>query len=202
MEIQIDPLSCTVILEESKVNTGEVMKNVIYKESTIILGRNEFRELIIQIFTKNSKKIGTFYLTGLLIHSRFVKEGKATLELVQHTLRQRVMISNCPSSKLAVFLKALSIKMELLKSKGTLNVRQKLQSDVHRTFEEISPLTMREIHSINSNCNESKSVLSSATPNRKRCRPSETDKENLNPQVKKNIDSLEVEYILNYLDLI
>lgn len=181
MEVQLAPLICTAIIEESRVGTGETLRRAVHKEATLILGRNEFREILLQVFTKAEKKIGVYGLKDLQVHSRFASQGKATFELVLNTTCTRIMISNCPPDKLIVVLKALSVKMELLKQRGVLSARQKLQSDKQRIFEEISPLTAKEVNTVHANRNKFGALNCNTTPSRKRSGIEGSDKENQMP---------------------
>lgn len=83
------------------------------------------------------------------LHTRFYKEGKATISLQgAHT---NLMMSNAPPNQLLVFLKVLASKKAAAAAEDTeggskaLSARQRLLSSRPATFEEISPLTLKVI---------------------------------------------------------
>ncbi|CAL1533501.1 unnamed protein product [Lymnaea stagnalis] len=133
-------LSCSVSIEELS-DTGNVLKKVHHRSLTLTLGRDEFREMQIKItFPKKESK---YSVKELLIHKKFVKDGKATIKLPNHKIQ--LMLSNCPPDKLILFLQTLQTKLDVLKQKGFLSQRQKLFSGKHHEFEEISPLTIKDL---------------------------------------------------------
>ncbi|XP_005099261.1 ATP-dependent DNA helicase PIF1 [Aplysia californica] len=133
-------LCCTVCIEELS-STGNVVRKVQHRNLTLTIGRDEFKEMQLKItFPKKESK---YLVKELLIHKKFVKDGKATVKLPDHKVQ--LMLSNCPPDKLMMFLKTLQTKLDCLKDKGFLSQRQKLFSGKHREFEEISPLTLKDL---------------------------------------------------------
>ena len=103
-----------------------------------------FRDILLHCETgKTSFK---FPLRDFQLHKRFMKEGKATLELKDQGVR--VMISNAPPNTLLVVLKVLMGKKAALSDKenqplGPSAIRQRLLSLEPNSFDEISPLTIK-----------------------------------------------------------
>lgn len=133
-------LSCTVGIEELSP-TGNVLKKATYPKVTVILGRDEFKELQIQI--EFPKKHSRYSVKEILIHKKFVKDGKATIKLPAHKIH--LMLSNCPPDRLAFFLRTLQVKLDCLKQKGFVSQRAKLLSGKTQEFDEISPLTLKDL---------------------------------------------------------
>lgn len=144
--LQSPVLPCTVAIEAISNGTA-VKKTTTYKNAKLILGRNEFRDMILRLDTpKLSLK---FSLRDFQMHKRFLKEGKSTIHLKDS--KQNLMISNAPPNLLLIFLKTMAGKNAVEASKvgkGGLTARNKLLSDVPRAFDEISPLTFKEVDGI------------------------------------------------------
>ncbi|XP_059151761.1 ATP-dependent DNA helicase PIF1-like [Physella acuta] len=151
-------LTCSVCIEELSA-TGNVIKKSQYQNLNICLGRDEFREILIKvIFPKKESK---YSVKELLIHKKFVKDGKATIKLPEHKIQ--LLLSNCPPDQLVMFLHTLQAKLDVLKQKGFLTQRQKLFSGKHHEFEEISPLTVKDLQVSHGARGQSSSQPSSLT---------------------------------------
>ncbi|XP_041359901.1 ATP-dependent DNA helicase PIF1-like [Gigantopelta aegis] len=133
-------LTCTVTIEELQ-HTGEVIKKTLHRNLTLALGRDSFSDLVLRV--SHSKKTDKYPLKEVLIHKKFVKDGKATVKLPDHKVQ--FLLCNCPPDKLIVFLKTLSTKLECLRDKGFTSMRKKLLSDIPVSFQEISPLTVKDL---------------------------------------------------------
>ncbi|CAL1301829.1 unnamed protein product [Larinioides sclopetarius] len=83
----------------------------------------------------------------MTLHTRFVKEGKATISLKQPPIQ--MFISNCPVGKLSMFLKVLMAKVQKAKDATPLSAKNRLQALKPPSFEEISPLTAVDINTLN-----------------------------------------------------
>jgi ATP-dependent DNA helicase PIF1 len=139
----MDRLLCVMTIEElSKV--GDVLKSSVHKSVFLSVGRNEFRDIVLKV--ELQKKELTFALRELQIHKKFVKDGKATIKIPDRNLN--LLINNCPPDKLIYFLKLVSTKFECGRMKGFVSERKKLLSDVPKSFEEISPLTIKDLKSV------------------------------------------------------
>lgn len=158
-------LLCSANVE--KLNTqGIAVRRTSYKSCSTILGRDQFRDIVLRIVVKQ-QIVHNFLLKDVSIHRRFVREGKASIKvLTQNVL---IMLSNCPPDKLAAFLACLKVKLALKANKGFAGERQRLRSDLPRTFDHISPLVEKDIQNTKTNVDPG---LQDKTPKRKRCEAS------------------------------
>ena len=120
---------------ENLNSNGVVTKRRTFKSITVVLGRDEFRDIV----SSQSPLGKTFLLKELTIHKRFLQEGKATIKPL--TQKIQIMFRNCPPNQLATFLKCLSLKLAQSKQNGIASNRRRLLSDKVRSYENISPLT-------------------------------------------------------------
>ncbi|GFN95027.1 ATP-dependent DNA helicase pif1 [Plakobranchus ocellatus] len=152
-------LCCTIGVEELS-STGNILKKVTHPKVTLTLGRDEFKELQIQI--DFPKKHSRYLVKEVLIHKKFVKDGKATIKLPEHKLH--LMLSNCPPDRLAFFLKTLQVKLDCLKQKGFVSQRSKLLSGKVQEFDEISPLTLKDLQTAHGRREAQAKQKTSSTP--------------------------------------
>lgn len=178
MSFEVDQLHCTVAYEILAAS-GETIKRTVHRNTTLTLGRNEFRDIMLLMTLKNCDM--KFLAKDMTIHKKFAKEGKATIRLCKHNVQ--FMISNCPPSKLILFLKTLSIKLACDKDKPGVSSRQRLLSDKSRTFQEISPIIIKELQTLHDLRAKTEEELNSCTPKGKRKRMLEEEKENLPSKV-------------------
>lgn len=139
--MEASELECCLTIESLSSN-GVVTKRRTYKSITVVLGRDEFRDVALRIVSSQSPLGKTFLLKDISIHKRFLQEGKATIKLL--TQRLQIMISNCPPNQLGAFLKCLSLKLAQNKQNGPTCNRRRLLSDKPRSFDNISPLTDKD----------------------------------------------------------
>lgn len=182
----MDRLQCTLAVEEL-TKAGDVQKSSVHKNVFLSVGRNEFRDVVVKV--ELQKKEMKFALRELQIHKKFAKDGKSTIKIPDRNLN--LLISNCPPDRLIYFLKLVSTKFECGKMKGFISERKKLLSDVPKSFEEISPLTIKDLKSVyEARAKEFESKPELFTPKgkgvKKRKRPhQDDDKENCNIQKSK-----------------
>ncbi|XP_022087806.1 ATP-dependent DNA helicase PIF1-like [Acanthaster planci] len=138
-------LCCTVSTVKMAL-TGETLKRTNSRNATLVLGRNEFRDIILCL--KHPKNSAKYLMRDIIIHKRFVKDGKACIQLPSQNVQ--IMISNCPPHHLAAFLKCLVIKEESAKEQKPVSERTRLLSELPRKFEEISPLCEKDVNAVNS----------------------------------------------------
>ena len=153
-------LKCTVCVERIG-GSGEVVSQKIYKQSCLSLGRNELEDVVIRLSHANGT-LGPYTMKDFSIHKRFLKDGKAGIRLL--TQKIHLLISNCPPGQLSSFLKSLSIKLAARgKRQGA---RQRMFGDLSLQFEEISPLTERDVEMARKNSSDPKnrSALQPITP--------------------------------------
>ena len=136
--MEASELECCLTVEHLNSN-GVVTKRRTYKSITVVLGRDEFRDIALRIVSSQSPLGKTFLLKELTIHKRFLQEGKATIKPL--TQKIQIMFRNCPPNQLATFLKCLSLKLAQSKQNGIASNRRRLLSDKVQSYENISPLT-------------------------------------------------------------
>ncbi|KAK7476044.1 hypothetical protein BaRGS_00032671 [Batillaria attramentaria] len=100
---------------EEVTPTGSVLKKSQHRNVTLTLGRDEFQEI------------------------------QLLLDLPKKSNGLQLMLSNCPPDKLAIFIKTLQAKLEVLRQKGFVSQRKRLLSETARSFTEISPLTVKDL---------------------------------------------------------
>lgn len=179
MAQSFNELTCTVITEYLR-ESGEVEKKCVYRDVLLVLGRNEFLDVLLRLDT--GKQIILLTLKDAVVYQRFAKEGKATIKIAKPSMN--LMISNCPPDRLIVFIKTLLIKLGHTKQKKTVFTGlQRLTSDKPRQFTDISPLTMKDVNT----AHEQRVKLEKnncLTPRAgKRKRETEQEKENVVPDV-------------------
>lgn len=180
MDVDVGELLCTVAFEQLS-GTGEVLKRTLQKNTTLNLGRNEFKELIMKL-TLGKRQL-KFLLRDIVIHKKFAREGKSTIKMPSE--KTQLMLSNCPPDRLLMFLKTMSTKLECLKQTAGVSDRKRLTSDLPRVFQEISPLNMKDLetaHNIRAKAEESRTDLFTPKGKGKRKRAGEDEKENRPPK--------------------
>ena len=103
------------------------------------------------LLMEGAKQSLQWSLDKFQLHTRFIKEGKATISLPNtHT---NLMMSNAPPHQLTVFLKVLATKKAVVEGgEGTkggckaATARELMLSSRVSAFEEISPLTLKVVH--------------------------------------------------------
>ncbi|CAH1243951.1 PIF1 [Branchiostoma lanceolatum] len=167
MDYDISELSCSVAVQ-SLAPTGEVLKNKLFKNITLILLRNEFRDIILKI--DQGKTDVKYPLQDIKVFSRFAKDGKATIRIPGQKIQ--LLISNCPPAKLVLFLRTIGAKVEQLKQVGVASDRQRLRSNLPRRLEHISPLCQKDLDAVNRTREaQATAALKGRTPGLKRKRP-------------------------------
>ncbi|XP_050400378.2 ATP-dependent DNA helicase PIF1-like [Patella vulgata] len=174
-------ISCTVNIEELSP-TGIVQKKTQHRNILLLLGRDEFREIVLKL--QLSKKEIKYSIKEVVIHKKFIKDGKATIKLPE--TRVQFLISNCPPDKLVMFIKTLQTKLECLKQKGFISLRKKLLSDERKAFSEISPLTIKDLQEAQKIKKKQEEVIKPQELNsKKRKRPDDDIQGKENAQVAK-----------------
>ncbi|XP_035223707.1 ATP-dependent DNA helicase PIF1-like [Stegodyphus dumicola] len=141
-------------------NKGCATRNIANAKSVLQLGRNEFRDIILKIDC--GKTNYAYGIKDMTLHTKFVKEGKATITLKSPYIQ--IFISNCPPGKLNAFLKTLLAKVESLKDTKRIGTKERLLSTKPRSFEEISPLTAVDVTALHNRLNNGKQNKYPQTP--------------------------------------
>ena len=139
-----DQLQCCAVVERLNA-AGQAVKRQVIKKATVLLGRNEFQEIILRI--EDGKVPQSYALKEFKLFTKFAKEGKCTVQL--HAENTQVLISNCPPDRLNIFLKTLSIKHQAWQTLKPLSYREKLKAALPRSFETISPLRQKDVQKAN-----------------------------------------------------
>ncbi|XP_013401768.1 ATP-dependent DNA helicase PIF1 [Lingula anatina] len=176
MEDNHGELVCTVCMEHLSAS-GEVITKSLHKNATLILGRNEFQDIVLKVAL--GKTDNKYIMKQFKVHHKFAKEGKATIMVLDK--RIRFLLSNSPPDRLKMFLRCLSTKYECLKHTGIVGERKRFLSELPRTFQEISPLSMKDVQTVHNI--RTKQANQSSTLNLKRKRQeAAAEKENLQPK--------------------
>ena len=142
--MEASELECCLTVENLNSN-GVVTKRRTFKSVTVVLGRNEFRDIALRIVSHwlvVNLRWDKLFLKESTIHKRLLQEGKATIKLL--TQKIQIMCSHCPPNQLATFLKCLSLKLAQSKQNGIASNRRRLLSDKAGSFENINPLTDKD----------------------------------------------------------
>lgn len=137
-------LRCCVALEQLDAS-GQAARRQLIRRASVILGRNEFQEIVLRIH--DGKVQQSYLLKDFKLFTKFAKDGKSTVKLVPENIQ--VLISNCPPDQLSLFLRTLSVKHQAWQAGKPLSDREKLKAALPRSFEAISPLQQKDLQKAN-----------------------------------------------------
>ena len=138
MEVSSVRCSCVVEYLDS---SGQTLRRQALKAAVLEVGRNEVGDVVLRVCHGDGGALGPLTVRQHAIHKRFLNEGKASIRL--STQRMQLLVSNCPPSQLRQFLQSLSLK---LAARGKLQgARGGMLPDASLGFDEISPLTERDV---------------------------------------------------------
>ncbi|CAG5896921.1 unnamed protein product [Menidia menidia] len=137
-------IQCSVTVEHL-TSCGQASRRQVIRKASVILGRNEFQEIILRVH--DGKVPQSYPLKDFQLFTKFVGEGKCTVKLLPTNVQ--VLVSNCPPEQLKLFLKTLSIKHQAWQGSKPLSDREKLKAALPRSFEAISPLQQKDIQKVN-----------------------------------------------------
>ena len=181
----MDPDSCELVCtvaHELLAPSGETLKRTVHQNGSVCLGRNEFRDILLKV--KLGNKEMKFPLNNVVVFRKFAREGKATIKLSKQNVQ--FMLSNCPPNRIVSFLKTMAAKLECKKlEKPGMSDRQKLLSARPCEFQEISPVTMKDIETLQKTRTQAadKSAKSPSINGKRKRAPNGNDKENHPPKV-------------------
>lgn len=160
-------LSCAATVEWMS-SQGCINRKVNYKTASLRLIRNEFREMFMEISSDKSAAI-RLPLKGINVFKKFMAEGKASVKFQEAGCT--IFISNAPPINLVGFLRTIFVKMTGDKEAGAnkttqQGMRAKLLSGKAQSFEEISPVTVADIHNAKSKI--TKSTVTTPSPSSKK----------------------------------
>ncbi|XP_054623300.1 ATP-dependent DNA helicase PIF1 [Dunckerocampus dactyliophorus] len=154
-------LQCCVTTEHLNAS-GQATRRQVIRKATVVLGRNEFQEIILRIH--DGKVPQNYPLKDFKLFTKFARDGKCTVKLLPENIQ--VLISNCPPDQLSLFLRTLSIKHQARMGSKPLSDREKFKAGLPRSFEAISPLQQKDLQKVNelrSTCNGRPKGLSDCT---------------------------------------
>lgn len=137
-------LQCGVTLEQLDAS-GQATRRQHIRKAAVILGRNEFQEIILRVH--DGKVPQSYRLQEFKLFTKFAKDGKCTVKLVPENIQ--VLLSNCPPDQLSLFLTTLSIKHQAWRAGKPPTNREKLKACLPRSFMAISPLQQKDIQKAN-----------------------------------------------------
>lgn len=160
-------LSCAVTVEWMTPQ-GSIIRKVNHKTASLRLIRNEFREMFIEITTEKHAAI-RLSLKAINVFKKFMAEGKASVKFQE--VGCTLFISNAPPTNLVSFLRTMFVKMTGDKESTTTpskqSMRTKLLSGKAQAFEEISPVTVADMHKAKTKISKS-TVTTPSPPSKKR----------------------------------
>ncbi|CAM5136673.1 unnamed protein product [Eretmochelys imbricata] len=135
-------IRCSVTIERLSPG-GPAWRRRLIRDAALALGRDEFRELVLQV--SDGSVAQSFALRGeVRLFTRFVRDGKSGLQL--GAAQVQLLIANCAPDRLRRFLRLLRIKRQAAgKGPKTVTERARLLSSLPRTFDTISPVQARDV---------------------------------------------------------
>ena len=150
--MEVNGLKCSCSIEYVS-DSGQVLRKQQYKTSRLDLGRNEVEDVVLLV-SHASGKLGPYTLREHSVHKRFVRDGKATIRLI--TQKIHLLVSNCPSDQLSMFLHSMSVK---LVARGKVQgAHRRMLGDVSVQFDEISPLNEKDIEMAQRNAGRARGI--------------------------------------------
>lgn len=150
---------------------GSISRKINYKTASLRLIRNEFREMFMEISSEKQAAI-RLALKGINVFKKFMAEGKASIKFQEASCT--LFISNAPPTNLVSFLRTIFVKMtgdkeqaHIASTPSKQTMRAKLLSGKAQSFEEISPVTVADIHSAKSKIKKS-TMTTPSPPSKKR----------------------------------
>ncbi|KAJ0012152.1 hypothetical protein NQD34_013127 [Periophthalmus magnuspinnatus] len=137
-------VQCSMTVEQLD-SSGQTTRRQVMRKASIILGRNEFEELILRLH--DGKVPQSYSVKEFKLFTKFAREGKCTIRLLPSNTQ--ILLSNCPPDQLSAFLKTLSIKHRTGQGTKQISHREKLKAGLPRSFEAISPLQQKDIQKVN-----------------------------------------------------
>jgi len=179
--MELQPLTCALAVERVASNTGGGTSRESYKNATLTVARNEFREVLLLVEPAKKKFVLRHETTA--VHRKFAAEGKLTLVAKDYDVK--LMISNAPPHKLVLFIKSLAAKLAGGRGKPIMSAKQRLLSNAPSGVDEISPVTQKDVQNLKKSEASKDGLLKMNTASpvssgraKRRARLSEEDKEN------------------------
>ena len=158
--MEANGLRCTCVVEYLDTG-GQTLRKQALKAAIVDLGRNELGDVVLRV-CHGDGALGPLTVRQHTIHRRFLNEGKASIRLI--TQKMQLLVSNCPPSQLKQFLQCLSLK---LAARGKLQgTKGGMLPDMSLGFDEISPLSERDLEMVVKNRGKVPTIARLTTPKR------------------------------------
>ncbi|XP_034669841.1 ATP-dependent DNA helicase PIF1 [Drosophila subobscura] len=147
MDLNDAVLTCAVSIQWANA-VGITGRKLAYKTATLRLVRNDVRELFVEVTPEKLKPL-KFKLKDLMVHKKFMAEGKATFNFKAENCA--LYLSNAPPGTLMFFLRTIFIKMngdgggQPDEAAMQKKLREHLLSGKPSSFEDVSPVTTAEM---------------------------------------------------------
>ncbi|KAH8351898.1 hypothetical protein KR084_000446 [Drosophila pseudotakahashii] len=148
MDLSDAVLTCAVNMQWTNA-VGITGRKLAYKTATLRLVRNDLRELFVEVTPEKLKPL-KFKLKDLMVHKKFMSEGKATFNFKAESCT--IYLSNAPPGTLMFFLRTIFIKMNGTEGGSQPDdaslqkkLREHLMSGKPSSFEDVSPVTTAEM---------------------------------------------------------
>ncbi|SPP79175.1 ATP-dependent DNA helicase PIF1 [Drosophila guanche] len=147
MDLSDAVLTCAVSIQWTNA-VGITGRKLAYKTATLRLVRNDVRELFVEVTPEKLKPL-KFKLKDLMVHKKFMAEGKATFNFKAENCA--LYLSNAPPGTLMFFLRTIFIKMngdgggQPDEASMQKKLREHLLSGKPTSFEDVSPVTTAEM---------------------------------------------------------
>ncbi|EDW75620.1 uncharacterized protein Dwil_GK23961 [Drosophila willistoni] len=149
MDLNEAVLTCAVNIHWTNA-VGVTGRKLAYKTATLRLIRNDLREMFLELTPEKLKPM-KFKLKDIMVHKKFMSEGKATFNFKAELCT--LYLSNAPPGTLMFFLRTIFIKMNGGNGESgqpdeaslQKKLREHMLSGRPSSFEEISPVTTAEM---------------------------------------------------------
>ncbi|KAH8412320.1 hypothetical protein KR009_001244 [Drosophila setifemur] len=147
MDLNDAVLTCAVNMQWQN-SVGITGRKLAYKTATLRLVRNDLREMFLEVTPEKLKPL-KFKLKDLMVHKKFMSEGKATFNFKAENCA--LYLSNAPPGTLMYFLRTIFIKMNgnegAQPDDASLQkkLREHLMSGKPSSFDDVSPVTTAEM---------------------------------------------------------
>ncbi len=149
--MEVQGLFCALVVEHVKAASGAVSTRECHKRAELSLARNEFREvlLLLDVPGRPRRKM-TLRQDRMKVHRKFASDGKLTVTL--EDVGMRLLVSNAPPHRLAVFAKSMAAKLAPDCDENSRppppTARERLRSNLPSAVDEISPVTAKDVQNL------------------------------------------------------
>ncbi|XP_064540934.1 ATP-dependent DNA helicase PIF1 [Drosophila montana] len=147
MDLNDAVLTCAVNIHWTNA-VGITGRKLAYRTATLRLVRNDLREIFVEVTPEKLKPL-KFKLKDIMVHKKFMSEGKATFNFKAEQCS--LYLSNAPPGTLMLFLRTIFIKMNggddgaLDEAAMQKKLREQMLGSRPSSFDEISPVTTAEM---------------------------------------------------------